>query len=280
MDQQGNRVPSLTPLTVDESYVVKSDETMISIIEYIQQVETAGVSEIADEVGIAKSAVYKHLITLKNHGFLHSVDEGYRIGLRFLEIGLRKRRNRPLYPIAKPKIEEVANETGKLTWCAVEENGLGVFFCGAEGDHAVNTDGIPGRRMHMHYLSGGKAMLAHMSQEKVREIIDRYGLPPKTEHTITDEDELFDELRQIRDQGYALAFEESLRGFHTVSAPVLTQSGLPIAAVIIAGAAQRMGLETCNNELAEVALAAANEIGLDLQYRINSETMESVNFEG
>ncbi|MFB6206417.1 MAG: IclR family transcriptional regulator C-terminal domain-containing protein [Haloglomus sp.] len=96
--------------------------------------------------------------------------------------------------------------------------------------------------------------------------MDRYGLPAKTEHTITDEDELFAELERIREQGYALSVEESLYGFHAVSAPVLTQSSRPVAAVIIAGAASRMDPETCRNELADAARSAANEIGLDLQY--------------
>jgi len=210
--------------------------------------------------------VYKHLSTLRKHGFVAKDGEAYHLGLRFLEVGLREQRGRQLYDVAKPKVEAVADETGKLTWCTVEENGLSVFFCGAKGDHAVNTDGLPGRRMHMHYHSGGKAMLAYLSEGEVEEIVDRYGLPAKTEHTITDRGELFAELERIREQGYAVAFEESLYGFHTVSAPVLTQSSRPVAAVIIAGAANRMGPERCHGELADVARGAANEISLDLEY--------------
>lgn len=266
MEKQDADIPSLEPRGIDESRIVKSDETLFSIIDYLQTADAPTLTEVADGLGMSKGAVYKHLTTLQKHGFVTRDGDGYRIGLRFLEVGLREQRRRQLYDVAKPKIEAVAAETGKLTWCSIEENGLSVFFCGAKGDHAVNTDGLPGQRMHMHYHSGGKAMLAHMSTSEVEEIVDRYGLPAKTEHTITDADELFTELAQIREQGYALAFEESLYGFHTVSAPVLTQSSEPVAAVIIAGAASRMGEERCRNELAEVARGAANEISLDLEY--------------
>lgn len=266
MTQKIPKEPPLQPLSPASERIIKSDETMFSIIEYIQGRSGSGVSEIADELNISKSAVHKHLVTLKKHGFLVNADGKYRIGLRFLEIGLREQRNRTLYRVSRPKIDEVASGTGKLVWCVIEENGLGVFLYGSEGDHAVNTDAIPGRRMHMHYLSGGKAMLAHMSESRVREIVERYGLPEKTEYTITDERDLFEDLEQIREQGFALDFEESLYGLHTVSAPVLADTGEPIAAVIIAGAAKRMSRETCREEIADVALAAANEIELDLQY--------------
>jgi DNA-binding IclR family transcriptional regulator len=258
--------PPLEPLSEDPTRIVKSDETMFAVIERIESGEEPRLTDIAADLGISKSAVFKHIETLKKHGFVTSGEDGYRIGLRFLEIGLREQRRRPLYHIAKPKIEEVADETGKLVWCVIEENGLGVFLCGSEGDHAVNTDAIPGRRMHMHYLSGGKAMLAEMDEHRVQEIVDRYGLPGKTDQTITDESELTEELARIREQGFALDFEESLHGLHTVASPVLTDTGQPVAAVIIAGAARRMGRETCREEISEIALAAANEIELDMQY--------------
>lgn len=40
-----------------------------------------------------------------------------------------------------------------------------------------------------------------MPNDEVRQITDRYGLPAKTEYTITDGEELFDQLEQTREQG-------------------------------------------------------------------------------
>lgn len=256
----------MAPQTLDDDRIIKSSETMFTIIEYIQQSDDPSVSEIADALGLSKGAVYKHLATLKKHGFVTDSKGTYQIGLRFLEIGRREQRERTLYRVSKPIIDDVAEKTGELVWCVIEENGLGVFLYGSQGEHAVKTDAIPGRRMHMHYLSGGKAMLAHMSEREVQQIIERYGLAEKTENTITSEQELREDLDLIRERGYAVDFEESVYGLHTVSAPILSKDRDPEAAVIIAGAATRMDPQTCEGEIADATLSAANKIELDLQY--------------
>lgn len=256
---------SLEPEETDDT-LIKSDETLFSIIETVQRNAPCTLTHIANNTDMAKSAVYKHLMTLKRHGFVTTEDGKYKIGLRFLEIGIRAQESRMLYQITEPKLEEVALDTNKLVWCITEENGLCVFLHGAEGGHSVSTDAVLGTRMHMHYLSGGKAMLAYMDEESVREIIQQYGLPRKTEHTITEESELFEELQETKERGFALEFEESLLGLNSVAAPILSDTGHPLGAIMISGAAHRMTHNACRNEFAEAALAVANEIELEIQY--------------
>jgi len=245
---------------------VKSAETTFAIVEYLQSSGGAGVTDIADHLGLAKSSIHAHLVTLCEHGFVAKADGTYRVGLRFLEVGLNERETRKLYHVVQPKLTDLAERTDERVWCVIEENGLGVFLCGATGEHAVKTDANPGKRMHLHYLSGGKAMMAYMPRERVEGVLRKHGLPRKTEHTITDEATLFEELARVRERGFATDFEESLDGLHTVSAPVLSSEEAPVAAITVVGAAQRMTPTVCRDELSHLLLAAANEIELDMQY--------------
>ena len=266
MTQRTNRdVPIHTDLP-GRPRTVKSADNAFGVAEYLHGSGGAGVTEIAEELGLSKGSVHAHLATLEEHGYVVNDGGTYRVGLRFLEMGLAARERNQIYGVVEPKLADLADETGERVWCVVEENGLGVFLCGATGEHAVKTDAKPGRRMHLHYLSGGKAILAHRSRSYVEDVVERYGLPRKTEHTVTSEEELFKEIEGVRERGYATDFEESLYGLHTVSSPILDSEGEPLAAITIVGAAQRMTEEVCRNELSTLLLATANEIELDIQY--------------
>lgn len=245
---------------------VKSDETMITIIEVLCERESATLSEIADRLNMAKSAVFKHLTTLRQQRFVVKDDDEYRLGLRFLGVGQLARERRSVYEISKPKVNQLAEETGEAALCVIEENEVGVFLCRDDGNHAVEHDAWSGKAMHLHYLSAGLAMMAYMPDEKVGTIIDKYGLPQKTEQTIADTDRLFEELEKIRQQRIYIDHDESVEGLSTVSAPLLDDSGSPIAGLTIAGPTQRFTEEYIQNELRTPLLTAANEAELDYKH--------------
>jgi DNA-binding IclR family transcriptional regulator len=245
---------------------VQSDETMIAIIEYLTGVESASLSAIADEVEMAKSSVYKHLTTLRQHRFVVKSNGQYSLGLRFLEIGQIARERQTMYTITQPKVERLAEATEEGALCIIEENEVGVFLCMADSELAVQHDAWIGKAMHLHYLSAGLAMMAYMPDEKVTSIIDKYGLPPKTEQTITDTEALFEAFEGIRQRKIYVDHEESVEGLSTVSAPVLDDSGYPVAALTVAGPIQRFTEEYIHDEVRPSLLASVNEVELDYKH--------------
>lgn len=245
---------------------IQSDEILFDIIEHMEREGAVGVSQLADAVGRSKSTVHAHLASLSDRGYVVNTDGRYRLGLRFLDLGVHVREEVDLYHVAGPKLVEMATESEENARCVVEENGLGTFIAGATGKHSVSTDARVGTQPNLHCISGGKAILAHLPERRVRAIIDRRGLPKRTENTITDTEELIGELDAIRDDGYALNLGESIDGIHAVGAPVLDNSGGVVGAISISGAANRLPVERCRDELAELVVATANEIELDLTY--------------
>lgn len=245
---------------------LKTIDKMVDILDYLMQSERDYASNIAESLDLSRSAVYNHLNTLKKHGFVAKEDDTYKIGLRFLEIGIYAREQLELYHAAKPKVERLAKESKERAWCVTEENGLGVFILGEVGEHSVETAARVGNRMHMHSHSAGKAMLAFMPRERVETIIQRYGLPQRTESTITNPKVLFEELDEIQQKGFAVNLEESIKGLHAVGAPIRPNSENVVGAISIAGAAHRMPQERIESEIKDITLAISNEIELDLSY--------------
>lgn len=249
-----------------EGRSIQSDEILFDIIEHMEREGAVGVSELADAVDRSKSTVHAHLASLANRGYVVNTDGRYRLGLRFLDLGVHVRDEIDLYHVASPKLVEVATQSEENARCVVEENGLGTFVAGATGKHSVSTDARVGTQTYLHCISGGKAILAYMPEHRVREIVDRHGLPRRTDHTITDLDALLGELETVRSDGYALNRGESIDGIHAVGAPVLDAEGEIVGAVSVSGAANRLPVERCRTEIADLVVATANEIELDLTY--------------
>lgn len=251
-------------VTKDEA-PVKSDETLITILEVLQTDGPVTLSRIADEVGVAKSTVYNHLATLEQRDCVVATDDGYHFGLRFLEYGLTARRKLPFYQVAQPKVDDLAKTTGELAWCIVEEHGQAVYVYGSTGEHSIETREREGMRRPMHCLAAGKTILAHLPGERVDEIIDTHGLEQVANDTVTDRDELENELADIRECGVAYNHEESMPGLHAIAAPVLTDSDRVHGAISVAGPANRLTRDCLENELADLIRGATNEIEINLR---------------
>jgi DNA-binding IclR family transcriptional regulator len=119
----------------------------------------------------------------------------------------------------------------------VEENGQGVFVLKERGAEAVDSGRYDvGDYCPIHCAAPGKAMLAHFSESKINRIIERHGLPEVTKYTITDRNELMEELEMIREQGMAYSRQEGTLGTLTVAAPIKTPDGEVLGALSISGA--------------------------------------------
>lgn len=245
---------------------IKSDHRVFDIVELIQERDRIGVTAIADELGIAKSTAHAHLATLEERGYVVNEGGAYRIGLQFLHHGIYARNYNRLYPRAKEKITHLAQETDERVWCQVEENGMCYYLCGAEGKHPVNPPVQVGECVHLHTIAAGKAILAHLPEERVETIIDRHGLPEKTKYTITDREELFASLADIRDRGYAFNEEESLRGLNAVGAPIQGPNDGVLGALSISGPANRLQGEKFRRDLPELLLGATNELEINIAH--------------
>ncbi|WP_306057512.1 IclR family transcriptional regulator [Natronococcus wangiae] len=245
---------------------VETVDTAFEIIDALKRRDGAGITEIADELGLAKSTVHRHVKTLEARGLLLRDANGYRISTWFLDYGIHVRDRHPLFDVVKPKVDELAAETDEKVWCVIEEHGMGVHIYGAEGRHSVKTHARIGKRTPLHQFAAGKAILAHLPAERVDEILTEHGLAAKTSRTITDRDELDAQLETIRDRGYAFNREESVRGVHAVGAPIRGESGTAIGAISVAGPANRLRDTSLTEELPTLLLGATNEVEINLAH--------------
>lgn len=248
------------------STTVTATETSLSVLEALKRLDGAGVTAVARDLDLPKSTVHNHLSTLARRGYVVNEDGEYRVGLRFLEFGEHSRNRMTIYDVSRPEVAALAEETGELANLAVEELGEGVYVVRSEGPQAVRVDVHAGNRVNLHCTALGKAILSQLPASRVEEILDRHGLPERTDRTITDRAELDAELAEVRDRGYAYDREERLPGLRCVAAPVTGGDDGTVAAVSVSGPTTRIKGDRFHEEIPELVRSAANVIEINATY--------------
>lgn len=245
------------------SRTVKSANNLFGVLEAVHELEGAGATEVANHLEIAKSTAHDHLTTLVEHEFLIKEGSTYRVGLKCLNYGMQAKNRLELAKVAKPSLEQMAEETDEIVWLTVEEYGKAVYIEKTMGDRAVQPYGEIGRRVPLHDIAAGKAILAHLPEKRVREIVEKHPRPKRTENTITDVEELLDELKTIRERGYALNDSETFEGFRAVASPIIVGDELR-GSIVVSGPENRFRGERFRTELPEIVTGTANAIELSL----------------
>jgi len=104
-----------------------------------------------------------------------------------------------------------------------------------------------------------------MPRERVDQILNQHGLPQVTENTITDRQELFDELDTVREQGFAIDNEERVDGVWCIGAPIKSEGNV-LGAVSVSGPTNRMKSERFDDGIPEMVRSTANVIEVNSTY--------------
>jgi DNA-binding IclR family transcriptional regulator len=249
---------------VQSQNVLKSVDTVFKMAEHLKSEGGKTVTELSEELDMPKSTVQVYLNTLYEHNFVAKNDGEYEIGLRFLEYGIFALRNAPIYPEVRAKVDELADSTGELAACFVEEDGDAVYIYGVEGDRAIRTDLSVGDRSDLHCTASGKAILAQLPEDRVLDVVEG-DLERKTDNTITDSEELLAELERVRERGYAYSDQESVSGMRAVAAPISLDDEV-VGSISLAGPANRFVGDRYEEEIPGMVRGAANELELKLTY--------------
>ena len=245
---------------------VKSVDTTLDVIQCLHRHGTASIEEIAAETGRGSSTVHRHLVTLRERGYV--IDDGgaYRLSLMFLTRGGVVRASTPAAELLDRKVRQISEETGERAQFMTEENGQRVYVFTHSGPSGVKTDATVGKRGPLHVSAAGKAILAFLPAERIDEILDAAAFDQGSPNAITDRDTVESELAAVRERGYAFNDEESTEGLRAVGVPVRFDDESVLGAISVSGPAHRFRDEYFREELPDLLLGAANELELNLKY--------------
>lgn len=256
---------------MERENVVKSVSRALDIINLVGMKKGGlGVTEISKQIDINKSSVYRILSTLAQYGYIEQDEETgrYKLGYMFLEVSSKLLDSIDLRAEARPFLQELENETNEVIHLVVYDQGEVVYIEKLEGNETLRMHSKVGKRAPMHCTSVGKAILAHQLSGVVHEILDRKGMPMHTEKTITDKDAFFQELVQVKQEGYALDLEENEHGITCIAVPIFDHQGKVTAAVSISGPTMRMTeerLQQLKSKIIQTGFQISSRLGYTKQ---------------
>nr|WP_236838563.1 IclR family transcriptional regulator [Caldalkalibacillus salinus] len=223
--------------------MVKSVGRALDIVYLISlKKEGLGVTDIANQMDINKSSVYRLLSTLVQYGYIEQDTETgkYKLGYTCLELSASLLESIDLRAEAQPYLRKLEEETNEVIHLVVYDQGEVVYIEKLEGNETLRMHSKVGKRAPMHCTSVGKAILAHLPPQAVIDILERKGMPKHTEYTMIDKDAFIKALIEVKKQGYALDLEENEYDIRCIAVPIFDHARHVIGAVSVSGPSVRM----------------------------------------
>jgi IclR family transcriptional regulator, KDG regulon repressor len=226
-----------------ETHNIRSVERAIDILEVVKQKgKPVGVTEISQEIGLAKSTVYRLLETLLEKGMVNKdqTTDTYTLGIKLLELAFSASTSWNLINLAMPYLEELRDKFNETISFAIK---VGLSYCHiaeAVTHQEFRVNPILGRQYPLHWSGTGKAILANISDIERDEALKLAPTLRSTPNTITDPQVLIHQIEQIRKNGYAVSFSERAEGAAVIASPVCDKQGYAQAAICLVGPEVRL----------------------------------------
>ena len=243
---------------------------VFAVLRVIAGAEGVGVTQIAQETGLAKSTVSRICTTLEqltlverltaHDGAGHLVNSrGFKIGPGLVALVANVPHIETLAVIAQPYLQALQEAVGETVALTLPEGDNAYVVTQITSRQAIQVRDWTGIRIPMYLQSTGRVFLA----ARTPDALDRYlaqPLLPYTSKTICDPLQLRGELAQVRAQGYAWVVEEFEEGLTALAVPVRNRNGQVVAAINIFGPSFRFPATGRQAEVVCLALAAAQQL--------------------
>ncbi len=240
-------------------------EKGLAIVQFVGERGEVTAGQVVEVFGLSRSATYRLLDRLRTGGYVQeSATAGsYRLGPRMVVIGLAALNQMDLMHVAPPLLGPLALAAGETVNLAVPQGDDMVYVYQHDGPGSVKVTARLGTRRPMNCSSLGKALLAFLPDAEREERLATMHYVRLTAHSLTTADALREELVATRSRGYAVDDIEVEDGVSCLGAPILDFRGRPVAAISIAGPAERMPGKRASVVplLLDTAMTVSNRLG-------------------
>ena len=229
--------------------------------------------EMAKELGIPRSTVFRLVQTLEQMGFLERTEGGhaYRLGVAVLGLGFEYLASLEITELARPVLEQLRDDTGLTTHLVIRDGRDVVIVFKAVGRSRFTSSVNVGTRLPAHATVLGRVMLADLSDAELKALYRGCRLDAFSAQTPTTIEALRALVRRDGQRGHALSESFFESGVSAIAAPVRDMSGRVVAAINVTITGEAAGPDR-KPGLADQVMNAAGDLSRALSYRPSLET--------
>lgn len=247
---------------------VQSAERIFQVMEMLADNGEMGLMEISAALGLHKSTVHRLLMSLIYMGYAKQDEttQKYMLTYKVVNMAGKILEHMDILQVARSYMERLSDLSGETVHLVQREGSNILYIYKIEAKvgtiRMVSHVGM----VHPMYCSGvGKAIMATLPEEEVRQIWDESVIEKKTEKTITDYTEMLRVLEEVKKNGYALDDEENEKGVRCIAACLRGYQKEVKYAFSISGPTSRMTRERVA-ELAVDVKKVQEELSRELGY--------------
>lgn len=215
----------------------RSTERVLDILELLAFRDASDgltLTEISNSLQSPKSSILPILHTMAKKKYL-SYKPGsstYTLGIRTLEIGNAYMRKESFFERALTELQEVVDACNETCHLAELDGCNVLYLLKVDAPQSIRMYSAPGKMLPANATALGKALLSGCTREELSEIF-KDGVKKMTDRTITDLDELYQQIQGVKKRGIAYEREENSEFIQCIATPLL-KDGVPVFALSIA----------------------------------------------
>ncbi|HEX7162683.1 MAG TPA: IclR family transcriptional regulator [Trebonia sp.] len=221
-------------------YAVESVDNALRILQMLRDSGQVRVSDVAVELGIARSTAHRLLAMLVYRDFaVQAEDRSYRPGPAVAAEPLRGEPTQRLRQVMRPHMEALCDQVTETINLMVRLGTQTRFLHTVESARVLRVGNRQGTILPAWKTSGGKVLLAELPDAQLTGVLRGAGGRPPDGMTAAERRSLVTQLRLVRDQGYAENIEESESGVCAIGVCVRDRLGGPVAALSVSAPSVR-----------------------------------------
>lgn len=250
-----------------KSTVQSLERALVLLDKLAEKSESCSIKELSELTKLNKSTIHRLLHTLMSYDYVRqdTVSERYYLGYKPLILSGTILEKLDVREVARPHLKELCNISGKTAHMFVRNGAYAVYVEKLENpDLSIRMYSQIGKRIPLYCSAGGKALLAWMNEEDIKQIVGELPMVQHTKNTITDISKLLEELERVRNQGYAVDWYEHEDNVFCIAAPVFRNTNVPIASIGIAGTVLDIGNPSSFLDCCKYVNNAARQISIEI----------------
>lgn len=262
---------------MSEVNTIKSMQKSVHILTCLSESRgSLPLEEVTRRTGLKKTTCFRLLQSMMNLDLLEQEPgtKKYRLGPKIISLGLAALSELNLHKIARPLMKKLRDETGETVNLSILDGTDILFIERFRSSHLFNINLFVGSRLPVFCTSQGKALLAHLPETRVDQILHQINSQKDDKTCVVNADALKQNLAHIREKGFAFSDEELEKGLCAVAAPIMNHDGQVIAAINVSWAKARHPDKQTKDRFARQVVRVAQKISASLGFTEKTGQLE------
>lgn len=249
---------------MEDKNPIQVADRMFQAIELLVDRGPMELKDISSNLNLNKSTTHRVLSSLAYMGYVRQECESgkYELTFKIVELSNKIIEKTDIVHIIRPFLKQLMELTGETVHLVELEGTEAVYIEKVVSfSNTVQMVSRIGSRIPLYCSGVGKAIIAEMEDQEIKEFWAGSKIVKRTAHTITDFAEFMEGIREAREKGYALDNEENEPGIRCIAVSLPDFGKNVRYAISISAPVTRMD-DLRIQELAECALAIKQQIML------------------